>query len=280
MRGDASTVSMNLSVCVGSLHCSSSDFLSIVTLVSYRILSFYMDSRKQASRRVTEAALYDALDDKILSPADGAVGKEWKGIIIANPEKIAEKEYILDVPKVKRTRSRQCHALPRPAGETLFKTSKKSRRSMLRHAIVPNLKYNDYAFLNDLWKQYAENALKTANRGIIEEAVAKLDLHGSIIHGMVLYLLYYRAVDQSNAASYVDTEGLVIQETGHMLRVLTKSDRPISIPKKCCTFSLMVPHAGREFRARLYGPALLMRPFDRSTKKFKCHSVLKLGNSK
>jgi ribonuclease P protein subunit POP4 len=152
--------------------------------------------------------------------------------------------------------------LSRKGNKLLTKTIKKVRHDarQLRSTTEQQLKtdYNNYIFMNDLWKQYIAELLKdaTSNDAILQRIVTA-DYHGALI----------RVVEAKNQ-SLVGKEGIVIQETKTMFIIVEKiKDRRCSILKKDCLFSMDISIRDEKQTVFVSGTAISVRPEQRGQKR-------------
>ncbi|KAM5134289.1 ribonuclease P protein subunit p29 isoform 2-T2 [Callospermophilus lateralis] len=123
--------------------------------------------------------------------------------------------------------------------------SARQRRDLRLFDIKPEQqRYSLFLPLHELWKQYIRdlcNGLKPDTQPqMIQAKLLKADLHGAII-----------SVTKSKCPSYVGVTGILLQETKHVFKIITKEDRLKAQEKqrcqKLCFLSVFHPdHTGRE----------------------------------
>ncbi|KAG8437356.1 hypothetical protein GDO86_008163 [Hymenochirus boettgeri] len=89
---------------------------------------------------------------------------------------------------------------------------------------------------------------------MIQNKLLKADLHGALV-----------VVTKSKCPSYVGLQGIILQETKHVFKIVTKEDKLKIVPKLNCVFSLEIDG----FISYIYGSKFQMRASERSAKKFK-----------
>ncbi|XP_019659419.1 ribonuclease P protein subunit p29 isoform X3 [Ailuropoda melanoleuca] len=96
---------------------------------------------------------------------------------------------------------------------------------------------------------------------MIQAKLLKADLHGALV-----------SVTKSKCPSYVGVTGILLQETKHVFKVLTKEDRLKVIPKLNCVFTVEIDG----FISYIYGSKFQLRSSERSAKKFKAKGTVDL----
>ncbi|KAI2590102.1 POP4 isoform 5 [Pan troglodytes] len=96
---------------------------------------------------------------------------------------------------------------------------------------------------------------------MIQAKLLKADLHGAII-----------SVTKSKCPSYVGITGILLQETKHIFKIITKEDRLKVIPKLNCVFTVETDG----FISYIYGSKFQLRSSERSAKKFKAKGTIDL----
>lgn len=144
--------------------------------------------------------------------------------------------------------------------------SAKQRRDMRLFDIKPEQqRYNLFLPLHELWKQYIRdlcNGLKPDTQPqMIQAKLLKADLHGAII-----------SVTKSRCPSYVGVTGILLQETKHVFKIITKEDHLKVIPKLNCVFTIEID----DFISYIYGSKFQLRASERSAKKFKAKGSIDL----
>ncbi|OBS77200.1 hypothetical protein A6R68_16361 [Neotoma lepida] len=144
--------------------------------------------------------------------------------------------------------------------------SAKQRRDMRLFDINPEQqRYSLFLSLHELWKQYIRdlcNRLKPDTQPqLIQAKLLKADLHGAVI-----------SVTKSKRPSYVGVTGILLQETKHVFKIITKEDHLKVIPKKNCVFTIEMD----DFIFYIYGSKFQLRSSERSAKKFKVKGTIDL----
>ncbi|XP_075693215.1 ribonuclease P protein subunit p29 isoform X2 [Rhinoderma darwinii] len=142
----------------------------------------------------------------------------------------------------------------------------KERRELKLFEINPDhQRYHMYLPLHDLWKQYIRDLCHglrpDAQPQMIQNKMLKADLHGAMV-----------TVFKSKCPSYVGLTGIILQETKHVLKIITKDDKLKVVPKLNCVFSVEIDG----FISYIYGSRLQMRASERSAKKFKAKGSIDL----
>lgn len=144
--------------------------------------------------------------------------------------------------------------------------SARQRREMRLFDIKPEQqRYSLFLPLHELWKQYIRdlcNGLKPDTQPqMIQAKLLKADLHGAII-----------SVTKSKCPSYVGVTGILLQETKHVFKIITKEDHLKVIPKQNCVFTVEID----DFISYIYGSKFQLRASERSAKKFKAKGTIDL----
>ncbi|XP_062032083.1 ribonuclease P protein subunit p29 [Lepus europaeus] len=144
--------------------------------------------------------------------------------------------------------------------------SARQRRDLRLFDIKPEQqRYSLFLPLHELWKQYIRdlcNGLKPDTQPqMIQAKLLKADLHGAII-----------SVTKSKCPSYVGVTGILLQETKHVFKIITKEDRLKVIPKLNCVFTVEIDG----FVSYIYGSKFQLRSSERSAKKFKAKGTIDL----
>ncbi|XP_072278497.1 ribonuclease P protein subunit p29 [Pyxicephalus adspersus] len=144
-------------------------------------------------------------------------------------------------------------------------TSKERREMKLFEIKADQQRYEMFLPLHDLWKQYIRdlcNGLKPETQPqMVQNKLLKADLHGALV-----------MVFKSKCPSYVGLTGIILQETKHVFKIITKEDKLKVVPKLNCVFSVEIDG----FITYIYGSKLQMRASERSAKKFKAKGSLDL----
>jgi len=96
---------------------------------------------------------------------------------------------------------------------------------------------------------------------MIQAKLLKADLHGALV-----------SVTKSKCPSYVGVTGILLQETKHVFKILTKEDRLKVVPKLNCVFTVEIDG----FISYIYGSKFRLRSSERSAKKFKTKGTVDL----
>lgn len=144
--------------------------------------------------------------------------------------------------------------------------SARQRRELRLFEIKPEQqRYDLFLPLHELWKQYIRdlcNGLKPDTQPqMIQAKLLKADLHGAIV-----------SVTKSKCPSYVGVTGILLQETKHVFKIITKEDRLKVIPKLNCVFTVEL----EGFTSYIYGSKFQLRSSERSAKKFKAKGTIDL----
>ncbi|KAM7059527.1 ribonuclease P protein subunit p29 [Molossus nigricans] len=144
--------------------------------------------------------------------------------------------------------------------------SARQRRELKLFDIKPEQqRYELFVPLHELWKQYIRdlcNGLKPDTQPqAVQAKLLKADLHGAVI-----------AVTKSKCPSYVGITGILLQETKHVFKIITKEDRLRVIPKLNCVFSVETDG----FVSYIHGSKFQLRASERSAKKFKAKGTIDL----
>lgn len=128
------------------------------------------------------------------------------------------------------------------------------------------LEYDKLLPMNNLWKGYIKDLLESVS-GISNqsEVLLKADYHGCLMK-----------CTRSKCPSYVNIEGLMIQETENTFKILTKENQVKIIPKGGCIFHFKMETNKKEFTIEIYGDNFRYRSFERSAKKFKRKDIIDL----
>ncbi|XP_066438602.1 ribonuclease P protein subunit p29 [Eleutherodactylus coqui] len=142
----------------------------------------------------------------------------------------------------------------------------KKRRELKLFKLNPDLQRYDTSLpLHELWKQYIRDLCQglrpDAQPQMIQNKMLKADLHGALV-----------TVFKSKCPSYVGLTGIVLQESKHVLKIITKDDKLKVVPKLNCVFSVEIDG----FISYIYGSKLQMRASERSAKKFKAKGSIDL----
>ncbi|XP_042524034.1 ribonuclease P protein subunit p29 isoform X4 [Dipodomys spectabilis] len=144
--------------------------------------------------------------------------------------------------------------------------SARQRRSLRLFDIKPEQqRYNLFLPLHELWKQYIRdlcNGLRPDTQPqMIQAKLLKADLHGAVI-----------SVTKSKCPSYVGLTGILLQETKHVFKIITREDQLKVIPKLNCVFTVEIDG----FISYIYGSKFQLRSSERSAKKFKAKGTIDL----
>ncbi|KAI8370730.1 Rof/RNase P-like protein [Radiomyces spectabilis] len=115
--------------------------------------------------------------------------------------------------------------------------------------------YTLFEPLHRLWQGYMKEVYDHGSAQFPQKLV-KADFHGAIF-----------TVIKSNNPSLVGTRGIVLQETLHLFRLITKENRLKNVPKAGNVFKMEIDASTDVYT--LYGQQLLFRAAERAVKKFK-----------
>ncbi|XP_030059910.1 ribonuclease P protein subunit p29 [Microcaecilia unicolor] len=144
-------------------------------------------------------------------------------------------------------------------------SAKEKRQLRLFEIKAEQQRYNLFLPLHNLWKQYIRdlcNGLRADTQPqMIQTKLLKADLHGSLV-----------TVKKSKCPSYVGLSGIIVQETKHIFKIITKDDKLKAVPKCNTVFSVEVD----DFISYIYGSRFQLRSSERSAKKFKMKGSIDL----
>ncbi|XP_032710481.1 ribonuclease P protein subunit p29-like [Lontra canadensis] len=119
--------------------------------------------------------------------------------------------------------------------------------------------------LHKLWKHYIRDlcgGLKPDTQPhMVQTKLLKANLHGALV-----------SVTKSKCPSYVGVTGILVQETKHVFKILTKEDRLKVIRKINCVFAVKT----NGFISYIYGSKFQIRSSERFNKKFKAKGTADL----
>ncbi|XP_047568472.1 ribonuclease P protein subunit p29-like isoform X3 [Lutra lutra] len=144
--------------------------------------------------------------------------------------------------------------------------SARQRRKLHLFDIKPEQqRYSLFLPLHELWKQYIRDlcgGLKPDTQPhMIQTKLLKADLQGALV-----------SVTKSKCPSYVGVTGILLQETKHVLKILTKEDHLKVILKLNCVFAVEIDG----FISYIYGSKFQLRSSEQSAKKFKAKGTADL----
>jgi ribonuclease P protein subunit POP4 len=76
-------------------------------------------------------------------------------------------------------------------------------------------------------------------------------------------------VVRSTTPSFVDLEGIMVQETENTFKILTQENILKIVPKGGCVFSFPYEGKNKKYQVQIYGDNLRFRSYDRSARRFK-----------
>jgi len=117
--------------------------------------------------------------------------------------------------------------------------------------------------MHDMWLNYMGDLLQEEikrKKSFVEKFV-RADLHGCILH-----------ICKSKCPSYVGIGGIVVQETQRMFVVVTEENKVRNLPKKGSVFRSVL--FGKQ--VTIFGNQFVVRPAERSCKKFKARPTIEL----
>ncbi|KAI8367378.1 Rof/RNase P-like protein [Choanephora cucurbitarum] len=115
--------------------------------------------------------------------------------------------------------------------------------------------YRLFEPLSQLWQGYMSRLLSQGQANF-EQKLIRADFHGAIL-----------TVIQSSNPTYIGVQGIVVQETLSLFKIITKQDKLKQIPKNSSHFSIRINEIGKDYT--IYGPQFVARPAERAAKKFK-----------
>ncbi|XP_033126081.1 ribonuclease P protein subunit p29-like [Anneissia japonica] len=126
-------------------------------------------------------------------------------------------------------------------------------------------RYDMYIPLHQLWldyiKEYMQTHLVKQDMKQFEAKLLKADLHGCIL-----------TVTKSKCPSYIGLSGILLQETRHLFKIVTKEDKLKSIPKGNSVFTY-------EFCGHvvdIFGNQFKQKSSQRSARRFKTKPTIDL----
>uniref|UniRef100_A0A8C8TTW8 Ribonuclease P protein subunit p29 n=1 Tax=Peromyscus maniculatus bairdii TaxID=230844 RepID=A0A8C8TTW8_PERMB len=132
----------------------------------------------------------------------------------------------------------------------------KQRRDMRLFDINPEQqRYSLFLPLHELWKQYIRDLCS----GLKPDTPCP-------------QLLLSFVVTKSKCPSYVGVTGILLQETKHVFKIITKEDHLKVIPKLNCVFTIEMDG----FISYIYGSKFQLCSSERSAKKFKVKGTIDL----
>ncbi|KAG9284658.1 hypothetical protein G9A89_004700 [Geosiphon pyriformis] len=174
-----------------------------------------------------------------------------KVIFLDNPPKSSEKAKWKQIEKMKHARF----------GRVM--TAKEKRISQIYHVPKEACKFELYEPLHELWKGYMNELWghKNTNYQALTPKLLKADLHGALI-----------TVRKSTCASFLGKSGICIQETANMLKLVTRDNKCINIPKGYNIFTFEV----RGILFYIHGNQIRQRGAVRANKKYKTKPTIDL----
>ncbi|CAK9297992.1 unnamed protein product [Gordionus sp. m RMFG-2023] len=144
--------------------------------------------------------------------------------------------------------------------------SAKYSRKFNIYKIPSNLKYETFALLHQLWKEYASKLLdidrydqiatpNKINNEYLQIKILKMDLHGAIL----------KVIVSEKCKTLKGLIGIMIKETKNTFKIICKDHRVKTIPKYANHFAMQV----RNHLITFDGNNLITRPYQRITRKFK-----------
>ncbi|KAI9105012.1 RNase P/MRP p29 subunit [Phlyctochytrium arcticum] len=116
-------------------------------------------------------------------------------------------------------------------------------------------KFEVFAPLHKMWMGYMTEILDSNHPASIQQKLLRADFHGANM-----------TVTQSKCPTNIGISGIVIKETENMFYIITTTNAVKVIPKRNSIFTLGLP---RKTCGTIYGNHLIVRPADRSSRKFK-----------
>lgn len=131
----------------------------------------------------------------------------------------------------------------------------KERKKLFDVSGSKELRYDTFIGLNQLWQQYMTTIIGSdPNKKIDESKILKCDLHGARI-----------IVSAARNPDFVNVDGIVVQETRNMIRMITSEDRVVSVPKIGSIFAFLVNKTLFKVNGTYFG----LTPHQRSKLKLK-----------
>lgn len=115
-------------------------------------------------------------------------------------------------------------------------------------------RYELFLPLHQMWSSYI-NKLMTGGQQLNLTRLLKADFHGSRLE-----------VVRSRCPNYVGIGGIVVEESKNGLRIITREDCLVLVPKAHSVFEMELPNGAK---CLLYGGQIRFRASERATKKFK-----------
>ncbi|KAJ1981840.1 RNase P/RNase MRP complex subunit [Dimargaris xerosporica] len=140
-------------------------------------------------------------------------------------------------------------------------TSRQQRQFNVYSLPKESLKYELFLPLHTLWRQYMAKLLQQANPEDRLQFILKADFHGSMI-----------SVRRSKCPSLVGLEGIVVQETKNLFRIITKQNALKNTPKANTIFAMAI----QDKVYLIIGNSIICNPSDRAAKKFKDKPTIEL----
>jgi len=184
-------------------------------------------------------------------------------------QRLTEKSSILldSVVKDVSFSERRKKASQRSASAVRRASAKAQRQRQLFKLDKSSQTFASYAPLHDLWKRYFLELLpeRVDYRNVnLQNSLAKADYHGAVVR-----------VLKSRCPSYVGAQGMLLQETRNVLKLVTTDNKLKLIPKAHSMFGILLPPDWSSMLT-LHGNQITMRSSERSAKKFKSKNTLVL----
>lgn len=177
--------------------------------------------------------------------------------------KLKNKVLMLDNPPTKPSTVKK-HPPPLLAGgHGQKRISARRARAEKTYTLNPKtVKYAAYLSLHTLWDQYyTQLTSATTTPSTLLSRAIKADFHGAIF-----------TVTQTRAPTFLGAQGIVVQETENVFRLVTAADRLLTIPKHGNVFSFT--HGTDTYT--LYGEQIKYKASERAVRKFKSKATLSL----
>jgi RNase P/RNase MRP subunit p29 len=130
------------------------------------------------------------------------------------------------------------------------KINRKTRQR--RRNVGASMTYADAERLHALWLSYVGTVLATRELLSVEETVSRADFHGAKLR-----------VERAKCASLVGVGGIVVQEHTNTFRVVTHTDRIVTLPKAGAVFQFHIDNIS----IRLFGSQLCVAPATRNVRQ-------------
>ncbi|CAN8073747.1 unnamed protein product [Agarophyton chilense] len=145
------------------------------------------------------------------------------------------------------------HTPTRKALEPKVPSKKRTKRKGKVHLKGDEAKFGTYNSLQSLWLSYARKVFKTSGQAL-GDRILRMDWHGA-----------YMRIVRSKDPSLVGCSGVLVAETANTFVLISKKDKPITVPKNVSVVQFTVDNRTVELNL----PALCFRASERSARKIK-----------